>query len=183
MSDGSIFSDLSLVVPSREYEHNQNSFFTLITFLRYLTSFTISKSPIFETHLSPTMAPSVLFFKKERNKIFRVIGLFTKELPCHLSFRLNGVFLPTENNSDISHYKPPLLHYVNNSKAFCFLYNLFFQYGTATGSCGTISWQIEGLFHSCQFQTNLHPSQSPSAYTNFTIQTFHVGLPPKVNSI
>ena len=99
--------------PSWEYEYNQNSFFTLITFLRYLTSFTISKFPIFETHLSPTMAPSVLFFKKERNKIFRVIGLFTKELPCHLSFRLNGVFLPTENNSDISHYKPPLLHYVN----------------------------------------------------------------------
>ena len=125
------------------------------------------------------MAPSVLVFKKERNKIFRVIGLFTKELPCHLSFRLNGVFLPTENNSDISHYKPPLLQYVNNSKAFCFLY-IFFQYGTATGSCGTISWQIEGLFHSCQFQTNLHPSQSPSAYTNFTIQTFHVGLRQKL---
>ena len=52
------------------------------------------------------MAPSVLFFKKQRNKIFRVIGLFTKELPYHLSFRLNGVFLATENNLDISHYKP-----------------------------------------------------------------------------
>ena len=127
MSDGSIFSDLSLVVPSREYEYNQNSLFTLIPFLRYLTFFTISKFPIFETHLSPTMAPSVLFFKKERNKIFRVIGLFTKELPCHLSFRLNGVFLPTENNSDISHYKPPFLHYVNNSKDFCFLYDFFFS--------------------------------------------------------
>ena len=42
MSDGSIFSDLSLVVSSWEYEYNQNSFFALITFLRYLmTSFTI----------------------------------------------------------------------------------------------------------------------------------------------
>ena len=60
MSDGSIFSDLSLVLPSREYEHNQNSFFTLITFLRYLTSFTISKSSIFETYLNPYHGPVCL---------------------------------------------------------------------------------------------------------------------------
>ena len=24
-------------------------------------------------------------------------------------------------------------------------YGIVFQYGTATGSCGTISWQVEGL--------------------------------------
>lgn len=61
MSDGSIFSDLSLVVSSWEYEYNQNSFFALITFLRYLmTSFTISKFPIFETHLSPYHGPVCL---------------------------------------------------------------------------------------------------------------------------
>ena len=61
-----------------------------------------------ETYLSFYPGPSVLFFKKQRNKIFRVIGLFTLELPYHLSFRLNGVFLATENNLDISHYQPHL---------------------------------------------------------------------------